>query len=105
MSADNTVYLGLPILADLAARQKIPLFVTEPLQAEKGACIGYGVNFDEWGYQSGLKAVEILKGRSPVVNRIEPIIGYDLIINRKACAEQGLPVPEKVLARASRIIN
>jgi putative ABC transport system substrate-binding protein len=105
VSADNTVYLGLPILAGLASRQKIPLFVTEPLQAEKGACIGYGVNFDEWGYQAGLKAVEILKGRISAINRIEPITGYDLIINRKACTEQGLLVPEGVTAKAGRIIN
>jgi len=105
VSADNTVYLGLPVLAKLASGQKIPLFVTEPLQAEKGACIGYGANFDQWGYQAGLKAVEILKERSSSGNRIEPVTGYDLIINRKACAEQGLLVPETVKGRATRIIN
>ncbi len=105
VSADNTVYLGLPILAKLATGQKIPLFVTEPMQAEKGACIGFGANFDHWGYQSGLKAVEILKGRASPMNRIEPVIKYDMIINRKACSEQGLIIPDKVTARATRIIN
>jgi putative ABC transport system substrate-binding protein len=39
-SADNTVNLGLPVLAKLASEKKIPLFVTDPLQAEKGAAIG-----------------------------------------------------------------
>jgi putative ABC transport system substrate-binding protein len=105
VSADNTVYLGLPVLAKLASDQKIPLFVTEPLQVEKGACIGFGANFEQWGYQSGLKAVEILKGRVSAGNRIEPIIKYDLIINRKACAEQGLQVPDSLTSRATRIIN
>jgi putative ABC transport system substrate-binding protein len=105
VSADNTVYLGLPVLAKLATMEKIPLFVTEPLQAEKGACIGLGTNFDQWGYQAGLKAVEILKERASSGNRIEPIKGYDLLINRKACAEQGLLVPETVIGRATLIIN
>jgi putative ABC transport system substrate-binding protein len=104
-SADNTVYLGLPVLAKLASGQKIPLFVTDPLQAEKGAAIGLGANYDQWGYQAGLIAVEILKGRASSGNRIEPILNYNLIINRKACAEQGLLVPEKVTGRATRIIN
>jgi len=104
-SADNTVYLGLPVLAKLASGQKIPLFVTDPLQAEKGAAIGLGANYDQWGYQAGLIAVEILKGRTSSGNRIEPILNYNLIINRKACAEQGLLVPEKVIGRATRIIN
>jgi len=104
-SADNTVYLGLPVLAKLASGQKIPLFVTDPLQAEKGAAIGFGANYDQWGYQTGLKAVEILKGRASSGNPIEPILNYDLIINLKACADQGLLVPGKVTGRATRIIN
>lgn len=104
-AADNTVYLGLPVLAKLASEQHIPLFVTDPLQTEKGAAIGLGANYAQWGYQAGLKAVEILKGRTSQVNRIEPIINYDLIINRKACAEQGLVIPESVTASATRIIN
>lgn len=104
-SADNTVYLGLPVLAKLASGQKIPLFVTDPLQAEKGAAIGFGANYDQWGYQTGLKAVEILKGRASSGNPIEPILNYDLIINLKACADQGLIVPQTVTGRATRIIN
>jgi len=104
-SADNTIYLGLPVLAKLASEKKIPLFVTDPLQAEKGAAIGLGVSYDQWGYQAGLKAVEILKGRIPVDNHIQPILGYDLLINRKACADQGLNVPESVTSRATRILN
>jgi putative ABC transport system substrate-binding protein len=104
-SADNTVYLGLPVLAKVASAEKIPLFVTDPLQAEKGASIGLGVSYDQWGYQSGLKAVEILKGRASSMTPIGPISGFDLLINRKACAEQGLTVPETVTARATQIIN
>ena len=59
-AADNTVYMALPVLAKLASEQKIPLFVTDPMQTEKGAAIGLGVNYDHWGYMAGLKAVEIL---------------------------------------------
>lgn len=105
VAADNTVYLGLPVLAKLASEQKIPLFVADPLQAQKGAAVGFGVNYEQWGYQAGLKAVEILKGRPPVINRIEPIVNYDLIINRKACIDQGLIVPAKVADRAKSSIN
>jgi putative ABC transport system substrate-binding protein len=104
-AADNTVYLGLPILAKLASEQHIPLFVTDPLQTDKGAAIGYGVSYDQWGYQAGLKAVEILKGRTSSMNRIEPILNYNLSLNRKACAEQGLLIPDSLITSATRIIN
>ncbi len=104
-AADNTVYLGLPVLAKLATEKKIPLFVTDPLQTEKGAAVGYGVDYSMWGYQSGLKAVEILKGRNQVMSHIEPILNYELTINRQACLNQGIEIPQKVTDRASRILN
>jgi len=104
VAADNTVYLGLQVLAKLASEQKIPMFVTDPLQAEKGAAIGFGANYEHWGYQSGLKAVEILKGRTSAADKIEPIVSYDLIINTKACSEQGLIISEKVKNKATRTL-
>ena len=104
-AADNTIYMGLSVLAKVAADHKIPLFVTDPLQAEKGAAIGLGVNYDQWGYLAGLKAVEILKGRTPTQKKIEPILKYDLIINQKAAAQQGFSIPEKVIGKANKIIN
>jgi len=105
VAADNTVYLGLPVLAKLASEQKIPLFVADPLQVQKGAALGFGVNYEKWGYQSGLKAVEILKGRTSMISPIEPIVNYELIINRKACREQDLQVPDEIKIRAKSSIN
>ena len=104
VSADNTVYLGLPVLAKLASENKIPLFVTDPMQTEKGAAVGFGCNYEKWGYQSGLKAVEIIKDRIPSVP-IETMPDYELSINLKSCALQGISLSEKIIARATRTIN
>ena len=102
VAADNTLFLGLNALAKEAEKQKIPIFVSEPLQTQKGASVGYGVDYDNWGYQSGLKAVEILKGRSLQPPRISPIESYQLMINLQAAQAQGLTVPVTVLERAER---
>jgi len=99
-AADNTVYMGLNGLGKIAAESKIPLFVTGPHQAKKGAAIGMGVNYERWGYLSGLKAAEILKGHS-VRMKIETINNTELLINKKACEAQGLAVPQSVLDRAT----
>jgi len=104
-AADNTVYLGLGVISRIAAEKKIPIFVTDPLQVEKGAAIGFGINYYKWGYLSGLKAIEILRGVKPQDTPIETVGQYEVIINQKACDEQGLIVPEAVLARAARIIK
>lgn len=93
VAADNTIYMGLNVLVSISQESKIPLFVTDPHQAKKGAAIGMGVNYEQWGYQSGLKAVEILKGRN-IPNHIEPIIKEELLINIKTCREMGLTIPK-----------
>jgi putative ABC transport system substrate-binding protein len=104
-AADNTISLGLPVLVKLATENKIPLFAMDPMQTKRGASVGLGVDYYQWGYLTGLKAVEILKGRGVLQNKISPIEKGDLTINVKACEEQGLLIPEKVLARGRQVLN
>ncbi len=101
-AADNTVYMGLNALGKIAAESKIPLFVTDPHQAKKGAAIGMGVNYQRWGYLSGLKAAALLQGRS-VLQKIEPITDTELLINTPACKAQGLVVPQSMLEKATLV--
>lgn len=105
VSADNTVYLGVGVIAKVAATEKIPLFVTDPMQSAKGAAVGFGVDYHQWGYESGLKALDILRERSVGKPNIEPINRYQLVVNLDACREQGLTVPESVLKRAYKVIG
>lgn len=104
VTADNTVYSGLNALSKLAGEANVPLFVSDPLQAEKGAAVGMGVNYRQWGYLSGLKAVEILRGRTPA-KRIEAIEGTDFVVNEKACMDQMLFVPPAIKAKARLIAD
>lgn len=103
VTADNTIYMGLNVLGKIADDSNIPLFVTDPLQVKKGAAIGLGVNYERWGYLSGQKAVEILKGRI-MNNKIDPISESDLIINQNASHAQGLIIPETILKQATHTI-
>ncbi|MBP7508298.1 MAG: ABC transporter substrate-binding protein [Prolixibacteraceae bacterium] len=103
VSADNVVCNALNVLIKIADENDIPLFVTDESQVYKGASVGHGVSYKMWGNKSGLKAVEILKGRE-VLNKIEPITEEGLIINKEACAKQGLQIPESIIERADSII-
>jgi putative ABC transport system substrate-binding protein len=103
-AADNTIYLGLNALGKIASENKTPLFVTDPIQAGKGAAIGLGVNYDRWGYLSGAKAVELLKGRN-VIKRIEPITEMELIVNKTACKQQGMIVPHSIMDKATKVLE
>jgi putative ABC transport system substrate-binding protein len=105
VAADNTVYLGLATISKLAKGKKIPVFVTDPAQAEKGAVIGLGADFNVWGYESGKIAVKIIKGEK-AENIPQTILGpYQLIVNKKSANELGLSIPETILNRADKIIR
>lgn len=105
VSADNTVYLGLPTIVKLAKEHKIPVFVSDPAHAEQGAVIGLGADFNIWGYESGKLAVKIIKGEK-VENIPMTILGpYQLIVNKKSADEMNLTIPEAILNRADKIIK
>ncbi|PKL85729.1 MAG: hypothetical protein CVV22_06095 [Ignavibacteriae bacterium HGW-Ignavibacteriae-1] len=102
-SADNTVYLGLPYISKIAGEKKIPVFVTDPLQVEKGAAIGFGVDYDFWGLESGKIAAEILSGKKTTDFGMKPIVKYTFYINKKTAQEQGLSIPDSLLSKADRV--
>ena len=104
VAADNTLYLGLNALASVANKAGIPLFVADPMQTFKGAALGYGVNYEKWGYMSGLKVVDILKKRPDKSQNIILIEDMSLIINKKAALKQGLTIPEEIYSAANKII-
>jgi putative ABC transport system substrate-binding protein len=100
VAADNTVYLGLESIANYASEKKIPLFVSDPFQAKKGAAIGYGVNYEVWGRTSGEIAAKILKDGDNYVSEISTLDYYQLVINQSAAKSQGLYIPENIIERA-----
>lgn len=98
VAADNVVNLGQGLLGKIATENKIPLFVTEPMSTPNGVAIGYGVSYKVWGYQSGLKAVELLKGRTLENDKkITPLKAMTLMINKEAAEKQGLIIPDSLL--------
>lgn len=102
-AADNTVYLGLDIIANLASKNKLPLFVSDPLQAKKGAALGYGVNYKSWGAESGKIAVKLLNNEQ-ISNKIIPLEINQLLINKTASSNQGIIIPEDILNIADKIL-
>lgn len=104
-TADNTTYLGLATIADLAAKSQIPLFVSDPSQVVKGAALGYGVNYEEWGKLSGEMAAEILINGKNHKPGIKPIEATRLVVNKSAAKRQGINIPDEIIKRADLIIE
>ena len=105
VSADNTLSTGMAAVVKIAARKKIPLFVTEPGEVERGACAGIGADFYEWGRQSGKIAAQIIRGRRPEEIPVQPIIAKVLYINVTAAQAQGITFPDDVIKKAAKVVH
>jgi putative ABC transport system substrate-binding protein len=105
IAADNTVYLAMDALAKVADSQKIPLFVTEPSQVERGACAGMGIDFKEWGRESGKIAAAIIKGESPANIPIKALQHKILYLNLKAADAQKVVFPAELISKADVVIK
>lgn len=105
VAADNVVYSTLPYVANACNQAKIPLLVSDPNQCSKGATIGYGASYSNWGRESGKLAVEILKGKKPSELGIIKLSQLEIIINNKSAKSAGISIPQSLINKASKVIN
>lgn len=106
VAADNVINLGQGVLSKICCEKGIPLFASEPMNAEKGAAIGYGVNYTSWGYNSGLKAIQLIREEViPAEKKIEPLKDMVLLINKSVLQKQNLAIPDTILKKADKVIE
>jgi putative tryptophan/tyrosine transport system substrate-binding protein len=92
-------------LAQLAARQRLPMLSGHNTVPESGGLMSYGPNRLEPHRRTAVLADKILKGAKPRDLPVELPHKYDLIVNVKTAKALGLTIPPSVLVRANRVID
>jgi putative tryptophan/tyrosine transport system substrate-binding protein len=102
---DNTVSSALESVVKVSYEKKIPFFTMDVAVVERGALAALGHIYYQIGRLAGKKAAEILKGKKP--REVKFSIGdkYDLYINMKTAKAIGMNIPEKVVKRATKVIE
>ncbi len=110
--ADALLVLGNPILnahrkqiVDLVAKHRFPATYGRPEFVEAGGLLYYGTNYNDLARRAATYVDKILKGAKPEDLPIEQPTKFQFIINLKAAKQIGLTVPNRVLARADRVIK
>jgi putative ABC transport system substrate-binding protein len=110
--ADAVLVLGNPILNDhrkqiveLAVKHRLPTAYTRPEYIEEGGLMYYGTNYNDLFRRAAGYVDKILKGAKPADLPVEQPTKFELILNLKAAKQIGLTIPNKVLARADRVIK
>ena len=72
---------------------------------EAGGLTSYSVSVADLEQRAALYVDKILKGAKPAELPVEQPKKFEFIINLKAAKQIGLTIPQKVLARADKVLK
>jgi putative tryptophan/tyrosine transport system substrate-binding protein len=93
------------MIAELAAKSRLPVTYTRREWVEAGGLTSYGVNLSDLGRRAATYVDKILKGAKPADLPVEQPVKFEFVINLEAAKQIGLTIPPEVLARATKIIR
>jgi len=92
-------------VAELTIKNRLPAISTSATWVDAGGLMSYGPDFSI-GYRRAATYVDkILKGAKPADLPVEAPTKFEWIINAKIAKQIGLTIPQKVLARADKVIK
>ena len=92
-------------VAELAAKNRLPVIYPFREFVEAGGLMSYGVNFVDLYRRSATYVDKILKGAKPADLPVEQPTKFEFIVNLKTAKQIGLTIPPNVLARADKVIR
>jgi putative ABC transport system substrate-binding protein len=93
------------LIAELAAKHRLPAMYPYPVFVEAGGLMSYGTDLVEILRRAAHDIDQILNGAKPGDIPYYQPTKFELVINLKAAKEIGLTVPEPLLARADEVIE
>ncbi|MFA9398640.1 MAG: ABC transporter substrate-binding protein [Clostridiaceae bacterium] len=103
LPTDNMVASSIPIIIEKCYKASIPVVGAESAHVENGALCTIGIDYNKLGYESGLKAVEILKGKSPSEIPITVQENATVVINEDAAKKLSVIIPDNIKKDATLV--
>jgi putative ABC transport system substrate-binding protein len=102
---DPLTFFNRELIAEFAARQRLPAMYSFREYVEAGGLMSYGTSFPDLFHRAATYVDKILKGAKPADLPVEQPKKFEFVINLKAAKQIGLTIPPNVLARADRVIR
>ena len=92
-------------IVELAAKNLLPGMYDASEFPEAGGLMSYGTMLPDLDRRAAVYVGKILKGAKPADLPVEQPTKFELVVNLKTANQIGLTIPQKVLARADRVIK
>jgi putative tryptophan/tyrosine transport system substrate-binding protein len=102
---DGLLQANRRLIADLAARNRLPAVYASREFVEVGGLMSFGVSYPPLYYRATNFVDKIFKGAKPADLPVEQPTKLELLINLKAAKALDLMIPESILGRADEVIE
>jgi len=92
-------------IVEFTTKSRLPGIYPDPEYVEAGGLMSYAANPLEFYARASIYVDRILKGAKAGDLPVEQPTKFDLVINLQAAKQIGLTIPQKLLARADRVIR
>ena len=103
--SDATASSQVQMIIDTARGKKLPTIFDFLSHVVNGGLAGYSVSLHEVGRLSAKYVQRILAGVKPKDLPVQGVHKIELVINLRTAKQIGMTIPQRVLARADRVIK
>lgn len=100
---DNTIASAYAVIVDMANKAKVPVFCAEDAGVNAGGLISAGLNYYDLGRETGLMAIELIKGTKPTDIAISTLKNPSVVVNTNTAKLLGIDIPQSVLENAKLV--
>jgi len=93
------------LIADFAARNRLPTMFGSPESVETGGLMSYGPGLAELFARAATFVDRILNGADPATLPVEQPTRFELVVNRRTAQSLGFSIPEPLLLRVNVFIE
>jgi putative ABC transport system substrate-binding protein len=99
------LYSQRAIIAQLAAKARLPAIYRARVFVDTGGLMSYGASWSDQVRQAAGYVDKILKGAKPADLPIEQPTKFELVVNLKTAKALGITIPQSILVRADEVIK